>query len=435
MRGKWWEIYKDPALNALEEQVNISNQNVLLAEAQYHEARDQVRIARSNLFPSISANPTITQSRGSATLYGSQAGAVSALTTTRTVYSMPVDVSYQADVWGSIRHTVRASSDVAQASAAQLENARLTYQAELAEFYFELHGLDSEADLLQRTEASYRDYLQLTKDRFNVGIASGSDVAQAQTQLATTDAQLIDLGVLRAQYEHAIAILVGKPPSEVTIPSVLLTTLPPPVQPGLPSALLERRPDIAAAERQVAAQNEEIGVARAAFFPVVSLSVTAGFESGDISKWFTWPSRFWSLGPAFAQPLFEGGRLHAQLHLQEDTYDATVASYRQTVLTAFQQVEDNMAALRVLENEAQAEATAVKAAQESLDISTAQYKAGTADYLQVITSQSVLLADQSTAVNILTRRLTSSVLLIEALGGGWDTSQVPSYHDIVANKK
>ena len=317
-----------------------------------------------------------------------------------------------------------------------MENARLTYQAELAEFYFELHGLDSEADLLQRTEASYRDYLQLTKDRFNVGIASGSDVAQAQTQLATTDAQLIDLGVLRAQYEHAIAILVGKPPSEVTMPSELLTTLPPPVPAWSALGIARNAVPISQPLKDKWPPRTRRSVSPGLrSFPWFRFRSPPAWSRATSRKWFTWPSRFWSLGPAFAQPLFEGGRLHAQLHLQEDTYDATVASYRQTVLTAFQQVEDNMAALRVLENEAQAEDTAVKAAQESLDISTAQYKAGTADYLQVITSQGILLADQSTAVNILTRRLTSSVLLIEALGGGWDASQVPSYHDIVANKK
>jgi NodT family efflux transporter outer membrane factor (OMF) lipoprotein len=433
LRGKWWEIYNDPALNALEEQVNISNQNVLLAEAQLREARDQIRIARSNLFPSISLQPAITQSRTSTTLYPNQPGVVSVITGSHTVYNMPVDVSYQADVWGSIRRSVRAASATAQASAADLENARLSYHAQLAQIYFEMHGLDSQADLLQRTVQSYREYLQLTRDRFSVGVASGSDVAQAETQLATAQTQLIDVGVLRAQYEHAIAILIGKPPAEVSLPATLLTTLPPPVQAGIPSILLERRPDIAAAERQVAAQNQQIGIATAAFFPVVSLSASAGFESGSISQWFKWPSRFWSLGPAFAQPLFEGGKLHAQLQLAKDTYDATVATYRQAVLTAFQQVEDNMAALRILESEAQAEATAVDAAQRSLDIATAQYRAGTVDYLQVITTQTILLQDQTTAVNILSRRLSSSVLLIEALGGGWDASQLPSYPQLVAH--
>jgi NodT family efflux transporter outer membrane factor (OMF) lipoprotein len=267
-----------------------------------------------------------------------------------------------------------------------------------------------------------------------VGVASGSDVAQAQTQLATTRAQLVDVGILRAQYEHAIATLTGKPPAQLTLSAALLNTVPPAVRTGIPSMLLERRPDIAAAERLVAAQNEEIGIAKAAYFPSLTLSASAGLESGSISQWFTWPSRFWSLGPAFAEPIFEGGRRRAQVRLARDTYDATVATYRQTVLTAFQQVEDDLAALRILETEAKAETDAVQAAQQSLDISTAQYKAGTTDYLQVITSQSVLLQDQVTAVTILTRRLTSSVLLVEALGGSWNSGQLPSYGDILANR-
>jgi NodT family efflux transporter outer membrane factor (OMF) lipoprotein len=305
-RGKWWEIYNDPALNALEEQVNISNQNVLLAEAQYREARDQVRIARSALFPAATASPAITNSKSSNTIVTTtqtQNGVttnVAIPSVARTEYTLPVDVSYQADVWGNIRRSVTAARETAQSSNANLENAKLSFQAELAEFYFELHGLDGDADLLQRTMVSFQQYLQLTKDRFDAGIASGGDVAQAQTQLETTRAQLIDIGVSRQQFEHAIAILIGKPPSELTIPPMVLKN-PPPVTPvGIPSALLERRPDIANAERVVAAANEQIGIAKAAYFPTVLLSATGGFESTSISSWFTWPSRFWSLGPQFA---------------------------------------------------------------------------------------------------------------------------------------
>ena len=430
-RGKWWEIYNDPQLNALEEQVSISNQNVLLAEAQYREARDQVRIARSALFPAVTTSPSITYSKSSNTITttsvtqngGAATGAVSI--PARTDYSLPVDVSYQADLWGNIRRSVTASRETAQSSAADLENVRLTFQAELAEFYFELHGLDGDADLLQRTMVSFQQFLQLTQDRFDAGIASGSDVAQAQTQLETTRAQLIDIGVSRAQFEHAIAILIGKPPSEVSIPPSVLKIPPPVVPEGIPSALLERRPDIARSERLVAAANEQIGIAQAAYFPSLLLTATGGLQSTNISKWFTWPSRFWSLGPQFAEILFDAGKRKATVDLQRAAYDATVATYRQTVLTAFQQIEDQMAALRILEEEAKAQDVAVKAAEESLSISTEQYKAGTADYLTVITTQSIALADERTAVDILTRRLTASILLVEALGGGWDTSQLP----------
>jgi NodT family efflux transporter outer membrane factor (OMF) lipoprotein len=435
-RGKWWEIYNDPALNALEEQVNISNQNVLVAEAQYREARDQVRIARSALFPTVTAAPTYTYSKTSQTIAQNQiqSGSNTPATTSsqaqqasaaRSDYSFPVDVSYQADVWGNIRRSVTAARETAQSSAADLENARLSFQAELAEFYFELHGLDGDADLLKRTMVSFEQYLQLTKDRFDAGIASGGDVAQAQTQLETTRAQLIDIDVSRRQTEHAIAILVGKPPSEVTIPPMVLKTPPPMTPQGIPSALLERRPDIAASERLVAAANEQIGIAKAAYFPTVLLSATGGFESPSITSWFTWPSRFWSLGPQFAEILFDAGKRKATVDFNQAAYDVTVATYRQTVLTAFQQIEDQMAALHVLEDEAKAQDVAVKAAEDSLAITTEQYKAGTSDYLTVITTQSIALADEKTAVDILTRRLTASVLLVEALGGGWDVSQLP----------
>jgi NodT family efflux transporter outer membrane factor (OMF) lipoprotein len=421
IRGKWWEIYNDPELNALEEQVSISNQNVLAAEAQFRAARDAVRIARSGLFPTVTTAPSIVNSRTSST------GA-------RTAYDVPVDLSYQADIWGGIRHSVGASAAAAQASAAQLENARLFYQAELARDYFQLHGTDGEQDLLERTLKSYEEYLNLTRDRFNAGVASGGEVAQAQTQLDTARAQWIDLGIARAQFEHAIAILVGKPPSALSIRSATIKSPPPAIPVGVPSALLERRPDIAAAERQMAAANEQIGIAKVAYYPLLSLSASGGLQSSDFLKWFTWPSRFWSVGPQLAETLFDAGKRRAQVDLAQAAYDATVANYRQTVLTGFQQVEDNLAALRVLADEARAEDEAVQAAERSLAISTAQYKAGTASYLQVITSQTTALQDERTAVDILTRRMVASVLLIEALGGGWDASTLPTAKDLVHSK-
>ena len=428
-RGKWWEVYNDPQLNALEDQVNVSNQNVLAAEAQFRAARDSVRIARSSLFPTASASPSFSRAWSSSTLFNFHAGNLTG--GGRSTYDLPVDVSYQADVWGSIRRIVLGSAESAQVSAAQLANARLSFQAALAQDYFELHGLDGEQALLETTLKSYTDYLQLTKDRFASGVASGADVAQADAQLKTTQAQLVDLGVARAQFEHAIAILVGKPPSQLAIAPTPIKALPPSVPAGVPSDLLERRPDIAAAERQMAVANEQIGIAKAAFFPTLMLTGSAGLESGSLSEWFTWPSRIWSVGPQVAETLFDAGRRRAQSDFARASFDASIASYRQTVLTGIQQVEDNLAALRVLEEEARAEDEAVQAAQQSLDISTYQYKAGVASYLQVITAQAVALQDQVAAVNILTRRMVASVLLIEALGGGWNASTLPAAQDLM----
>jgi NodT family efflux transporter outer membrane factor (OMF) lipoprotein len=427
-RGKWWEIYNDPELNALEEQVSISNQNVLAAEAQFREAKYAVQIARSSLFPTVTAGPSIANEKS--VILGISGIKISSLT----AYDLPVDVSYQADIWGSIRRSVRASAETAQASAALLENARLSYQAELAQDYFELRGTDGEKELLGTTVKSYQDYLKLTQDRFNSGVASGSDVAQAQTQLETARAQLIDYDVARAQYEHAIAVLAGKPPVELSITHRPIKITPPPVPVGLPSTLLERRPDIAASERQMASANEQIGIAKAAYYPTLTISGSAGVESSQFLKWISWPSRFWSVGPQAAETIFDAGRRRATLYQSAAAFDAAVANYRQTVLTAFQQVEDNLAALRVLENEAQAEAEAVKAAQNSLDISTYQYKAGTVNYLTVITEQAILLQDQVQALGILTRRMSASVLLVEELGGGWNSSKLPALKDLASGK-
>jgi NodT family efflux transporter outer membrane factor (OMF) lipoprotein len=421
-RGAWWTIYANPELDALEDQVRISNQNVIAAMAQYRQAGDEIRLARAALFPTIAAAPAVTLTRANSAARSSSGGVVTGAGSGGSAvdYSLPIEFSYQADVWGSIRGSVRAATDVAQASAADLENARLAYQAQLAQAYFALHGLDGDADLLQATLQLYSESLQLTKDRFEAGVVSGADVAQAQAQLDATRAQWLDSGVARAQDEHAIAVLVGKPPSAVSIQPSPIATLPPAVPVSVPSQLLERRPDITAAERRVAAANAQIGVARAAFYPALTLSASGGFASTAVSTLLTWPSRFWAVGPSLAATLFEGGRRRAQVDLQEALYDQAVANYRQTVLTTFQQVEDQLAALRILEREAEAEDQAVKAAQDALDIVNEQYRAGTVDYLQVIAAQTTLLQDKRAALDILTRRLTASVLLIEALGGGWD---------------
>ena len=413
VRGQWWKVYNDPRLDALEDQVSISNQNVLAAEAQFREAKAAVRVARAGLFPTVTAAPSATDS-GTGTPSG-----------VRRLYTIPVDVAWQIDIWGSIRRGVAANSALAQASAAQLENARLLYQAELAGDYFQIQGLDASQQLLDATVKSYERYVQLTQDRFDGGVASQGDVALAQTQLETARVQLADLGVQRAEFEHAIAVLTGKPPSDVSIPAAA-NQVPPPVSwAGIPSTLLERRPDIAAAERQVAAANEQIGIAKAALYPSLSLSAGAGSQTTVIGDLFTWPSRFWSVGPQLAETLFDAGKRRAQVRVTQAAYDATVANYRQTVLTAFQQVEDNLAQLRILSEEGEIAGRAVKAAQQSLDISTDQYRGGIANYLQVITAQTSLLQNQRSVVDILMRRMAASVSLIQALGGGWDASQLP----------
>jgi NodT family efflux transporter outer membrane factor (OMF) lipoprotein len=420
LRGKWWEIYNDPQLNALEEQVTISNQNVMAAEARYRAARETVRVARTALYPTVTAGAAVTNTRSSSA--GNQVGSP-----TRNAFQFPVvDFSYQADVFGAIRRSILASAENAQVTAAELEVVRLSLQAELALDYFQLHGTDSTIQLLEATVKSYEENLTLTKNRFVGGVASGADVAQAETQLNTAKAQRTDLDVARTQFEHAIAVLVGKAPSEVTIETTALRGPPPVVPLSMPSALLERRPDIASAERQMASQNEQIGIAKAAFYPSIGISASAGFQGSNLVNIFSWPARFWSLGPNISQVIYDAGRRKALLQQQVDLYDATVASYRQTVLTAFQQVEDALSALRVLENESAQTQQAVDAAQRSLDISMAQYKAGVATYLQVITAQAAMLQNQRSAVDVMTRRMTSSVLLVEALGGGWEASQLPT---------
>ena len=440
-KGRWWELYNDAALNALEEQVGVSNQNVLQAEAQYREARAAVSVARAALFPIVSTSPAITAAGSGAGAAGSSSGtsgtgtAGSGTSGSRTSFNLPLNVSWEPDLWGNIRRGVTASAATAQSLAAAVANARLLYQAELAQDYFELHGTDAEAELLTRTAASYEEYLTLTQNRFRFGIASDLDVAQAETQLYAVQSQLMDLGVQRTAFEHAIAILIGKAPAEVTIPPVTLNILPPPVPAQVPSELLERRPDIAGSERQVAAANEQIGIAMAAFYPNLSLTGSAGLESSSIAKWFTWPSRFWSVGPQLAQTLFDAGRRRGVVVEERAAYDATVAAYRETVLTAMQQVEDNLAALRILEGEAGKVQQTVQSATRALDVSSAQYRAGTASYLTVITSQAALLNADVTAVNLLTRRLTASVLLIEALGGGWNASQLPTKQDVTARQR
>jgi NodT family efflux transporter outer membrane factor (OMF) lipoprotein len=461
-RGKWWEIYHDPQLNALEDQVDISNQNVLQAEAQFREAAAAVKVARAAFLPTVTANPAFTESQASQSLSsgrGSSGGGTGsggtgggsgggssqhAGATVVQLYDLPVEATYLVDVWGSVRRNVEANSATAQASFANLENVRLTYQATLAQDYFSLHGLDAQEQLLQTTVDSYEKFLELTTNRYNSGIASQADVAQAKTQLDTTKAELVDVGVQRAIFEHAIATLTGKPATDFSLRKKSLTGTPPGIPAGMPSTLLERRPDVAQAERQVASANASIGVQVAGYYPQLTLSASTGLEAVRFADLFSGPSFFWSVGPVIAQTLFDAGATHGRVQEARANYDATVANYRQVVLIAFQQVEDDLSGLRILENEAAAEDQAVKSAQQSLDISTNQYKAGTTDYLTVITAQATALNNQIAAVNIRTRRMTTSVLLIEALGGGWDkamlatpggVSDVPEAQDQIDKEK
>jgi NodT family efflux transporter outer membrane factor (OMF) lipoprotein len=424
VRGKWWELFNDPQLSALEDQVDISNQNIAGAEAQFRQARALVQAARSAYFPTATIGPSFTRSFQANPL--APTGPVS-------LYSLPVDVSWEPDLFGRVRRSVESARATAQATAADLEGVRLTIQAEVAQDYFQLRTLDAQKQILIETVAAFQKSLELTKNRYTAGVASRADVLQADTQLKTTQAQEIDVGVQRAQLEHAIAMLIGKPASSFSFPFAPFAALPPPIPVGLPSELLERRPDIAAAERSMASANAQIGVALGAYYPTVTLSASGGFQGLDLANWLTWPARFWSVGAAISETLFEGGLRRAQTEQARAAYDATVASYRQTVLTGFQEVEDNLAALRILGQEAAMQEEAVKAAQDSVVVTMNQYKAGIVSYLNVIVTQTTALSNQKVAMNILGQRMTAAVLLVKALGGGWSASDLPN-KDTFANE-
>ncbi len=426
-RGAWWEIFADPQLSALEARVSVSNQNLVVAEAQFRQARALVREARANFFPQVTVGVGVSRSRPSSSV-PSGSGASSEA---QSNYTLPLDVSWGLDVWGRIRRMVESNQAGAQASAADLETARLSIQTELMLDYFQLRTLDAQKQLLAATVAAYQQSLELTENRYASGVASRADVLQAQTQLKSTQAQAIDVGVQRAQLEHAVALLIGEPPSSFSLAAAPLATLPPPSIPiGVPSELLERRPDVAAAERRVASANAQIGVAVAAFYPTVTLSASAGFESSSPAKWLVWPSRFFSVGPNVSESVFDGGLRSALTDQARAAYDASVAAYRQAVLTAFQSVEDNLAALRILEDEAHVQDEAVKAAQQAVIVTTNQYKAGIVSYLNVITVQAIALTNETSAVQILGRRMPAAALLIQALGGGWNVAGLPSAQDV-----
>jgi NodT family efflux transporter outer membrane factor (OMF) lipoprotein len=418
---KWWETFGDAQLTALELQVAAGNQDLKIAEARFRQARALIRVNRAAEFPTISTSPSVASLRDSANqpyfpLPAKPTGA----------FVLPFDFSYEVDLWGRVRRTVNASREEAQAVAADLATATLTIQAELAYDYFELRAADAQKQLLDDTVKAYSDALQLTRNRFEGGAAPKSDVAQAQTQLDTALAQQTDIEVQRAQYEHAIATLLGKPPAAFSLAAEPLHAAPPSIPVGLPSELLERRPDIAASERRVQEANEQIGIARAAFFPTLTLGGSAGLEGTSILNWLNWPSRFWSVGPSLAQTLFDAGRRRAGSDAAIAAYDAAVGSYRETTLTAFQQVEDNLAALRILEKEDRQQREAVTAAQESLQIFVNRYEGGVDNYLQVITAQTIALTNERNEIDIRRRRVDASVLLVKAVGGGWSDREMPS---------
>ena len=437
LRGKWWEIFNNPELNALEEKVDVSNQTIASAAASFFAARALVKEARAQLFPTVTVNPSITVQRPSATLSSGKSGGGSgsgplSSAGTFTDYTLPFDATWQPDLFGRIRNTIRAAAYGAQASAADLENTRLTIQAEVAADYFQLRGQDALQQLLDSTVVAYQQSLELTTALYETGIDSDEAVAQAETQLESTQAAAAALGVQRAQFEHAVAMLTGQPASTFSIPVQPLNTNPPAIPFGVPSQLLERRPDIASAERLVAQANAQIGVARAAYFPTVTLSAAAGLESTSFTQWFTWPSRFFSVGPSASETIFDGGLRRATMQQYRAQYDETVANYRQAVLTAFQQVEDNLAALRILSVEIQDQDTAVKSAERTLALAQDRYKLGIDPYLNVISAQTSLLSNQQAAVILRIQQMTASGGLIQALGGGWDASQLPSPAQLIS---
>jgi NodT family efflux transporter outer membrane factor (OMF) lipoprotein len=424
-KGNWWTLFKDPQLNALEAQIDPANQTLKEAEANFRAARGAVRFNRASEAPTIGTSPSIGGVRDS---NNQPYLNVSGPNTGEGSFTLPFDLDYEIDLWGRVRRTVTQARDQAQASAADLETARLSLHAELAIDYFDLRSADAQRKLLDDTVKAFQSALQLTEDRYNGGVSPLSDVTQARTQLQAAQVEATDVDIHRAAYEHAIAVLVGKPPAALTLQPDPITVAAPalPAIPGvLPSQLLERRPDIASRERTMAAANEQIGIARAAYYPTLSLSAIAGFEGTSAINWLSWPSRFFAVGPTFSETLFDHGRRRATSDIAVAQYDGTVAAYRQTTLTAFQQVEDNLNALRNLEIEAGQQHDATASAQQSLDLFNIRYEDGVDNYLQVITWQTALLENELNDIAIMQRRFESSVLLVKALGGGWDASQLP----------
>jgi NodT family efflux transporter outer membrane factor (OMF) lipoprotein len=417
-KGSWWTIFNDRQLNGLEDQIDVSNQNLKAATAQLEQARALMRANRAGFKPVVTGGGSISEIHQSDNKPIGHA--------TYTDYVLPFTFSYEADVYGRVRHSIEQSRVTIQADAADLETIRLSIHSELALDYMQLRGIDTEKQLLDNTVTAYEKAVELTENRFKGGVASEADVAQARTQLETTRAQALDVTVQRAQLEQAVGTLVGKPATSFTIDPMPLDMEPPSVPAGVPSDLLERRPDIAAAERRIAAANEQIGLARTSFFPSLVLSAPFGLESGQVLSWLTGPSALWGVGPSALMTIFDGGKRRAIADQSRASYEQASATYQQTVLNAFQDVETNLAALRILADEAKIQDHAVRSAEQSLSLAMNRYKGGLTNYLQVITAQSIALANQRTAVQILSRRMTASVLLVKAVGGGWNASSLPA---------
>jgi NodT family efflux transporter outer membrane factor (OMF) lipoprotein len=418
-RGEWWDVFGDEQLNTLQATIDVSSATLKAQQARFAQARAAIGITRADKYPQVIASPSITATESSA----NRANAIARQRFSDFV--LPVDVAYEADVWNRVGNSVAAARAAAQASAADLESVRLSLHAELALDYFELRGIEADRQILAAAVTAFQRALDLTRSRFQGGIASQADVAQAETQLETTRAEAKDLMVRRAALEHAIAALVGQPASSFALTVAPLSGLPPEIPAGLPGDLLERRPDIAGAERRVASANASLGVARAAFFPRLLLTASAGFESSSLANWLTGLSSFWSVGPAAVATIFDGGRRRATSAQAQASYEEMVADYQNAVLTAFQEVEDNLAALRVLREEAEIQQGAVAAADRSLTLANNRYRGGVASYLEVTTAQNAALSSQRIAADILSRRLSASVLLIKALGGGWNAALLP----------
>jgi NodT family efflux transporter outer membrane factor (OMF) lipoprotein len=439
LKGKWWEVFGEPELNALEEQLNIDNQNIAQFFQNFMAAREQVNIGRASYFPTLTTTPAATRTHtsgafGKGTAVSTGSGSITSTGSTYNIFSMPFDVSWEPDLFGRIRNTVREYRYAAQVSAADLENERLTEQASLAEFYFQLRGQDALQDLYNKTIEAQKKSLELTRVLLETGIDSPEDVAQAEVTLANTEATAVGIATNRAIYQHAIATLIGKPASDFSMPVKVLTTPVPSVPVDIPSKLLQRRPDVAAAERTMAEANALIGVETAAYFPTLALTASGGWEGSATSALFTVPARFWSLGASASETLFDGGLRRATLRQYTAQFNADVAAYRQTVLTAFQQVEDYIATVRILSQQIERQKAAVAAAQRFLDIATSRYQTGIDPYLNVITAETTLLSDQQTEVTLRVNEMTAAVQLVQALGGGWDTSQLPSPAAVTSQK-
>ena len=425
LRGKWWEIYNDPDLNALEDQLNIDNQNIRQAFENFMEARALVREARSQYFPTVAVGPSYTRTRTSSNV-GSTTGTGSTGGKQSQVFSLPGDVSWEPDLWDRVRNAVRASQYTAQLTAADLEVERLTEQASLAQYFFEIRGQDALQKLFNDTVEADRKALEVVRAAYDTGVGDQISVVEAQTTLESAQSAAINIGIARAQYEHAIAMLIGKPASAFSIPVRPITTAPPPIPVGLPSQLLERRPDIAAAERNMAAANAQIGVAYAAYYPALTISATGGMESSALKNLLDWPSRFWSVGPALSETVYDGGLRRATVNQYIATYNANLATYRQSVLTAFQQVEDYLATVRILSQQIRRQQEAVDSSETFVRLESGRYETGIDPYIDVVIAQTTLLSNQQSLAALEVQEMTASVQLIQALGGGWDRSQLPT---------